>query len=199
MRKSAQDRRAEIARATLVLAFEAGPQQVTTGMIADRLGLTQPAIYKHFPRKDDIWLAVADHLSTGIRENIAHASRNAGTPSERLFQLVLGHLKLVKENPALPEIMVMRAKKDQQGVLQSKMQHSMAAFRQAMANQILAARALGEFRDDIDVSDAVTLIFGVVQSLVLRLLVNRDLETFLADGERLLELQLATFATDTRA
>src|SRR5690606_30451293 len=84
IRKTASDRRAEIADAAMSLAADVGPGQVSTGMIAERLGLTQPAIYKHFSRKDDIWLAVADHLTELIARNIARAAVAPLSPDARL-------------------------------------------------------------------------------------------------------------------
>src|SRR5690606_4431405 len=127
--KTARDRRAEIARVALDLAIDVGPGQVSTGMIADRLGLTQPAIYKHFPRKDDIWLAVADHLTERIARNIARAAAAPLPPDARLRMLILDHLEVVRDNPALPDIMVMRDAREAHGELRFRMQASMAGLR----------------------------------------------------------------------
>lgn len=194
MRKTAQDRKAEIQEAALSLAFDVGPDRVTTGMIANRLGLTQPAIYKHFPCKDGIWLAVADQLSGRIADNITRAETAALAPDVRLRMLVVDHLRLVQETPALPEIMVMRDAHATQGALRARMQASMAGFRNALIANARTAVAEGIFRADIDAKDAATLIFGIIQSLVLRMLLTRDPAILLADGERLLNLLLSGFA-----
>lgn len=194
VRKTASDRRAEIARAALSLAVDVGPGQVSTGMIADRLGLTQPAIYKHFPRKDDIWLAVADHLSAIIAQNIARAAAAPVAPDCRLRMLIMDHLEVVRENPALPDIMVMRDAREAQNELRSRMQASMAGLRRALVDNVRAAVAQGIFREAVDPADASTLLLGIIQSLVLRMLLSRDPQILLQDGERLLNLQLAGFS-----
>ena len=192
-RKSTEDRRAEIQQATLALAFEHGPRQVTTGMIAARLGLTQPAIYRHFPRKDDVWQAIARDLAARISQTIADAASTAG-PQDRLRQLVIGHLQLIHQTPALPEIMVMRDETAPQIAIRHEIQTSMAGFTQAMLGAIAEAQAAGAFRADIDARDIATLTLGVVQSLVLRLLVTRDPSVLLRDIDRLLDLQLSAFS-----
>lgn len=194
MRKTTLDRKIEIQRVALTLAFEVGLDRVTTGMIADQLGLTQPAIYKHFPRKDDIWNAVADQLTGRIADNITRAEQAVCPPDTRLRMLVMDHLQLVQENPALPEIMVVRDKQNARAIIQSRMQASMAQFRNALVANVSAAATEGIFRADIDAKDASTLVFGVVQSLVLRMLLNRNPDILLKDGERLLNLQLSGFA-----
>lgn len=194
IRKTAPDRRVEIARAALSLAVDVGPGQVSTGMIAERLGLTQPAIYKHFPRKSDIWLAVAEHMSALIAQNIARAGVAQVPPDARLRMLIMDHLEVVRDNPALPDIMVMRDTRETQSELRSIMQASMAGLRKALVDNVRAAVAQGIFRDAVDPADAATLLLGIVQSLVLRMLMGRDSQILRQDGERLLNLQLAGFS-----
>lgn len=192
-RKSTEDRRAEIQQAMLALAFEHGPGQVTTGMIAARLGLTQPAIYRHFPRKDDLWQALAQDLAARIAQSIHEASARTTTPLERLRHLVLGHLRLIHAAPALPEIMVMRDRTAPAVALRQEIQSSMAKFLQAMLGAISEAQAEGALRADINPRDIATLTFGIVQSLVLRLLVTHDPAVLLKDTDRLLDLQMLAF------
>ncbi len=193
IRKSAEDRKSEIEQTALDLAFKIGPTQVTTGMIAKKLGLTQPAIYRHYPKKDDIWAAIAAHLGEQIDQNIAASQNGNPAPAERLKKLVMGHLQLVKENPALPEFMVIRDKTDGHIVVQDSIQDAMTAFRVALVTNIRAAINAGDFRAGLDANDAATLIFGVVQSLVLRMMVTRNPAILMKDGQRLLDLQLAGF------
>ena len=190
VRKPAEDRKVEIVQTALTLAFKTGPDRVTTGMIADRLGLTQPAIYKHFPSKDDLWLAVELTLRAQIEANIQAASDPSLAPVARLRLLVMGHLNLVYKTPALPEIMVARNPRG----LQTGIQNSMSGFFKALTATIEEAQKNGFFQAGIPANDLAALIFGVIQSLVLRMLVNRDPTILRADGERLLDLQLSAFA-----
>jgi AcrR family transcriptional regulator len=194
VRKTTLHRRAEIQQAALRLAFDVGPDRVTTGMIADQLGLTQPAIYKHFPNKEDIWSVVSEQLSKHIADNITRSKNTAFPPDVRLRILVMDHLRLVQEYPALPEIMVTRNIRDRKAVLRIRMQTSMAGFRKAILANVRAAVENGIFRADIDAGDAATLILGIIQSLALRMLVTRNPDILMEDGERLLKLQLSGFA-----
>lgn len=193
-RKSARDRKAEILQAALDLAFETGPDRLTTGMIADRLGLTQPAIYKHFRNKEDIWQAVADRLCGLIAANITDTNELSLPPLDRVRRLVLGHLRLVRDHPALPEIMVMRDPTEAQSASLSQIRETMSGFRDILIDAIQEAKSDDRFRKDISAKDGATLIIGIIQGLVLRLLLSRDPEILLREGERLLDLQLSLFA-----
>jgi AcrR family transcriptional regulator len=186
-------RRAQIQRVTLALAFELGPERVTTGLIAKRLGVTQPAIYKHFAGKEDLWQSITELLAEQIADNIAQAAATARNPLDHLRRLVLGHLDLVRQTPALPEIMVSRNQKGAQKLVQHGMRASTVALSDALTGAIRAAQADGSLRSDIAAEDMSILVLGTVQSLVLRLLVSRNLAVLEADAERLLDLQLSAF------
>jgi len=194
IRKPAEDRKAEIVQTALALAFEAGPERVTTGMIAGHLGLTQPAIYKHFPRKDDIWQSAASILGTQIVENVLRARDPIKTPIDRLRMLVLGHLQLVIMTPALPEFVVARDLNGMQNAVRNEVRSSMTEFFNELSAIIEEAQNDGSLRADSDAMDLTALVFGVIQSLVLRMLVTRDPSILQKDGERLFDLQMSALA-----
>jgi TetR/AcrR family transcriptional regulator len=50
----AEERRAATVQAVVDLAAEQNPAEITTTAIADRMGLTQGALFRHFPTKDAI-------------------------------------------------------------------------------------------------------------------------------------------------
>lgn len=192
-RMPTQGRKHEIVQVALRLAFKVGPAQLTTGMIAADLGLTQPAIYKHFPSKNELMAEIAQHLGQRIRQNIERVHHVESTPMERLQNLVMGHLQLLEDYPALPEFMLLRDKNDGYINLHQTIQAAMMAFSAALETEVKSAIAKRQFRAKLNVADATTLIFGVIQSLVLRMLVSRNSGILKNDGARLLNLQLAGF------
>lgn len=192
-RKTSGDRKAEILATTLDLAFEVGPDHVTTGMIAGRLGLTQPAIYKHFPKKEDVWYAVSDALCVRISENARKNSQAGQDPVDMLRHLILGHLQMIAEVPALPEIMVTRDPSGALSEARHRIQAAMTEFRTALTLEFENARTAGLFRTGLRTDDGVMLLFGIIQSLVLRLIVTRNPASLVQDGKRLLDLQLSLF------
>ncbi len=200
-RAAPADRKAQILDTALALAFEAGPERVTTVAIAAWLGLSQPAIYRHFASKAGLWQAITARLGDAVRANIAEARALEAPPLARIRALLLGHLALIRQIPALPEIMLARdpgADRDR-AALRDGMRARMAEFQQALAALCAAAQAAGELRRGAEPRDLAALILGVLQSLVLRLLLSRDVAVLERDGARLLELQLRALAREERA
>jgi AcrR family transcriptional regulator len=53
----------------LRLADKLGPERLTTDAIANAVGLTQPGIFRHFPKKQDLWEAVAARVGAMMEAN----------------------------------------------------------------------------------------------------------------------------------
>lgn len=193
------NRRTQILDTALALAFDGGPNAVTTVAIAQCLGLTQPAIYRHFRSKADLWRAITDRLGGEIAANIDAATTLEAPAIDRLRALVLGHLALVSRTPALPEIMVARDSDDAKAAMRAAMRERILAFQAALVHLCAEAQSEDALRGNISPNDLATLLMGVLQSLVLRLLLNRDPTKLLDEGERLLSLQISAFARESEA
>src|SRR5262249_56157460 len=61
-RLSGEVRQQQIIETVLDLVAEHGADGVSVQAIADRIGLTQPAVFRHFPSKEAIWVAVMSWL-----------------------------------------------------------------------------------------------------------------------------------------
>ncbi len=188
-------RRAEIARVALDLAAEMGPAAVSTGMIAARLGISQPALYKHFRNKRDIWAGIGEEIATRITANLSRAQAEEHAPLARLRRQVLDHLRLIAEIPALPDIMLLRGHDDSLAPLRERVLEAMSEFHARLAEAAREAHGTGLFAPDVDPEDAASLVMGLIQNLVLRMALSGRPGDMTGDGERMLELLMRAFLT----
>ena len=100
-RRTAENRKAEIVAATLRLADELGPDRLTTQAIADAVGLTQPAIFRHFPTKQVLWQGVAKAMDDTMTKAWQAALACNSAPQDRLVALIQIQLRHIEENPAI--------------------------------------------------------------------------------------------------
>lgn len=106
VRKTAEERKEEIVRTSLALMAEVGPDRLTTGMIAAQIGLTQPAVFRHFPSKQDIYLGIVAWLRNQLLEVVWKDLD--GLALAQLRMLVERHLRLISANPAIPSLLFSR-------------------------------------------------------------------------------------------
>ena len=185
IRKSAEARRAEIVETAIRLAGELGPDRVTTQLIADAVGVTQPAIFRHFPAKTDIWLAVGEWIAPSDERGDPPLPDNTD-PAGQLRQLVAGHFAAIARNPAIPAILFSRELHAENEKLRAHIEKVMTRRRARFAALVAQAQAAGALPDTIPPEDFAALILALIQGLAMRWsLENRgfDLEE---EGGRLL-------------
>ena len=85
------------------LACESSPALITTADIATAIGVTQGAVFKHFPTKDAIWLAAMRWVRETLLHKVRAAAEEAATPVDALaLSLGLGFRRLQCTPDLLP-------------------------------------------------------------------------------------------------
>ena len=191
IRKSAEDRKKQIVETAIRLAGNLGPKRLTTQQLAYEIGVSQAAIFRHFPTKGHIWLAVAEHISRFMGQNTKLDGAKPG--QDVLLTMAKGHLNFVQRTPAVPAILFSQElhseNADLRAIFTKLMARNHAMFSRVVTQEISA----GNFRADLDADDAAYLVLALIQGLAMRWSLNdRDFD-LPAEGERLLKVQLRAF------
>lgn len=194
IRKSAETRKAEIIDATLRLADKLGPDRLTTEKIADAVGLTQPGIFRHFPKKQDLWEAVAARVGSMMEMRWKKAENGDSPATDRIRALIGAQLRLIQSTPAIPAILFSRELHTKNKGLRTAFFGLLIRFHKLIAGLVTQACAAGELRDDLDPDDAAYLIIGLIQGLAVRWSISGRNFDLTEEGSRLLELQLKGLA-----
>lgn len=186
-RKPAAARKAQIVDEAMRLAAELGPDRMTTQKLADAVGITQAAIFRHFPSKTEIWLAVADRIGSAMPAGLI---KSDAPPLARLRAIVQRQFEFIVKTPSIPAILYSRELHAENETLRKQFS-TMVAGRQALfAGLFKAAADAGDFRREIDPEDAARLVLAFIQGMAMRWSMEERRFDLVADGMRLLELQL---------
>ncbi|MCP4183960.1 MAG: TetR/AcrR family transcriptional regulator [Hyphomicrobiales bacterium] len=193
IRKSARERKSEIVETALLLAAEVGPDRLSTEALAAAVGISQPGIFRHFPKKSDIWQAVAERIAELLKENWTAMENEDLGSADRMRSFVTGHLTFLQTTPAIPAILFSRELHAENEVLRSffagLMQRVHHFVSQMIASEIKAQR----YHSKLDPNDAAYLILALIQGLAMRWSLNKRKFDLVEEGERLLALQLNGF------
>ena len=193
MRKSAQERKAEILATALRLADELGPDRLTTAAIAEAVGLTQPGIFRHFPTKQALWHALAAVISARLKAAWDEALAASASPEGRIAALVQTQLNLIEAHPAIPAILFSRELRVENGALRQTFVGLMTTFHGILAGELARAREAGTVRPDLDPADGAVLLISLVQGLAMRWSLGACGFALQPEGVRLLAVQMALF------
>ncbi|HEX5628385.1 MAG TPA: TetR/AcrR family transcriptional regulator [Usitatibacteraceae bacterium] len=160
-------RRQEIVATVLALARERGPDAITTQAIADRMGLTQGAVFRHFPDKQAIWLAVFAWVREALGAAIAQAVEKADSPLAKVEAAFLAHVAFIAANPGVPRVMFHEMQYPGDSPVRAEVRAMIASYRQRLTLLFRQAKAAGELPRELDATLAPVSYIGAVQGLVI--------------------------------
>lgn len=193
-RMSAEDRKSQIVDITLELLWSTSVEQLSTTVIAQKAGITQAAIFRHFPSKDDLWFEVLNIVSTRAQERWQAARDGVSDPAQRIRQVIDAQLKLITEYPAIPALIFHAGKFAAEDRLRPVHLGLMRAMRALLQSELLLLQMRGALVSEVSVSDCSDLVLGLVQGLVLRWILSDRSFDLRAEGQRLIDIQLALLA-----
>jgi AcrR family transcriptional regulator len=99
-------RRVEILDAAAMLFAEHGYADADTQVLADELHVGKGTIYRYFPSKRELFLAVADRAMRRLREEVDAAIADVEEPLERVAKAVRTYLDFFADHPEYVELLI---------------------------------------------------------------------------------------------
>lgn len=190
MRKSAELRKAEIVAAVLDLADRIGPDRVTTGAAAAAVGVSQAALFRHFPTKAAMWLAVADHVAGELAMEWERALAGSDGPIDRVKALMAAQLGQIAATPALPMLLFSRELNVGNEDLRAAFRSLLMKFQALIVAELARGQAAGFLRREVAPEDAAVLLTSLVQGMAIRWSLGARNFSLIGEGKRLLDVQL---------
>lgn len=170
-RMPTETRRAEIVAAAIDLAAQRSPAAITTTELAQALGLTQGALFKHFPSKDAVWLAVAEWTADTLLPLLEQAQAAEASPTRGLRAVFLAHVRFISAHPGVPRIVFHELQREDDSLARARVRLMLQAYRRLLDGLVGRAIDAGEAAADLDREAMVMLFIGAVQGLVMQSLV----------------------------
>ena len=171
-RRSSKERRALAIDAVIDLASGMNPADITTAAISERMGLTQGALFRHFPTKDAVLQAVMESVSERLLSRIDEAVREETAPLEALRAIFMAHVGFIESNPGVPRLLFSELQRTEE----TGAKRAVGAFLEASATRILVqldeAKKLGLVSPDICSRSAAMSLVGSVQGLVIQAMLS---------------------------
>ena len=167
-RKSADVRREEIIDASLALLASDGPRALTTGAIAGAVGVSQAAVFRHFPAKSAILVACVEAIGDRIGPAVDAALAEDGTAEARLRNVVRAIFHLAETIPAMPTTMFSREVHAEFPDLREMIRERRRRFADTLAEVLADGAHRGEFSPELDARAGAWLIIGLIHALLLR-------------------------------
>lgn len=180
----ADERRAVTVDTVVELAAEQNPSEITTSAIAKRMGLTQGALFRHFPTKDAILQAVMEWVAEQLLSRVDKAAESVSSPLQALEAVFMTHIDFVIQRPGVPRIIFGELQRAEETAPKRLVQTIVRRYGERLHKLIEAGKAAGELDPDLDSQAAATLFIGTIQGLVMQSLLAGDVGRIRSDAPR---------------
>ena len=167
-RLPAEARQAEMVQAVLALAARQEPASITTTDIAKVVGLSQGAVFRHFPNKQAIWLNVAQWLEASLLPLVEDAAGSSADSLVSLGNIFRAHLQFVQENPGVPRFIFHELQQPADSPVKQQVAAMLQRYSGILIRVLRQAKAQGAVVPGLDERAAATLFIGSIQGLVMQ-------------------------------
>ncbi len=178
----AEERREVTVETVIDLAAEQNPADITTGAIAKRMGVTQGALFRHFPSKDAILQAVMEWVAERLLARIDRAISAAASPLDALEAVFMTHIDFISEHPGVPRMLFGELQRAEQTMAKRMAQTLIQHYGERLGRLVAEGKERGELAQALDDKAAVTLFIGTIQGLVMQSLLAGDVRRIRASA-----------------
>ncbi len=193
---SADERRQLTVDTVVELAGTQNPSEITTAAIAERMNVTQGALFRHFPSKDAIWQAVMDWVAGRLLDRIDQAMEEAASPIGSLQAMFMSHVEFVIDHPGVPRMLFGELQRAESTPAKDVVRSLLQRYAKRLNATLEQAKAAGDVRNDTDAQAAAILFIGTIQGLVMQSMLSGDLAAARANAPRVFAIYLRGVAAD---
>lgn len=164
-RKPTEERKQELVDAALLELASTPLSTLSTRQLARRLGVSQPALFRHFRSREALLTATAAHALKHLRVHVAPVMAMNGSSRSRLQGLALAVAALVEELPGLPRLLFALPNADEPKLARS-LAHLNDGLRALVTTLLNEAQVAAEVPEGVPVGDAALLFLGMIQGAV---------------------------------
>ena len=162
------NRQMEIIDESIKLIAKGGIQELTIKNIANSIGISEPAIYRHFNSKIDILLSILSFFESNAKNLFQKIHSKNISYVKKIESIFLTHCKAFAENPPLATVIFSEEMFINEKVLAEKISSIMKLHKKEIFEIMKKGQKNGEIRNDIPSEQLSFIILGTLRLTVTR-------------------------------
>ncbi|NOZ93842.1 MAG: TetR/AcrR family transcriptional regulator [Acidobacteria bacterium] len=162
-------RQTEILDRTLELVRTGGLGGLTTKKIAERVGFSEAALYRHFPTKQTLVLGLMDRLEEMLVQPARQIAAEGDLPVvQRLERIVLHHVRLIREQNSLPILLLAEASASDDPELLGRMRSIFHGYLSVLEGLIREGQTAREVASAVEPDCLALALLGAPAAMAIR-------------------------------
>ncbi|NHZ84796.1 MAG: TetR family transcriptional regulator [Planctomycetia bacterium] len=160
------DRQQQIIQASLDIIANSGIHGLTIKNISKKVGISEPAIYRHFESKTDILLGIIAKMKESSSVNIFVSVDETQNTVDIIRNAFITRAKRFAKNPSIAAVIFSEAIFENNSQLAEAIESIMIKSQMKFSNIIKKGQSKGEIVDFVDAEQLALLIIGAFRLLV---------------------------------
>jgi AcrR family transcriptional regulator len=184
-KKDTKTRQAEIINMAIAVIGEMGASGLTTARLAERLGMSESNLYRHFNGKEAILSAVINEIGVLLMDNAALIAREKIPPEEKLRLIMISHLNEVEQRSGLPRLVFSEDIHIKYPALREKLVTRINGYLSTIESVVSEGREDGTFNPEISPKETARAYLGMMQFAAMRWSLSGFSFSLTEEGRRL--------------
>ena len=185
VKKDTLTRQAEIVDMAVEIIGGMGVSGLTTARLAERLGMSEPNLYRHFRDKEAILSAVVDEIGELLMDKAGAIADEDIPPEEKLRLIMASHVREVERRGGLPRLVFSEDMHVRYPALREKLMKRIGRYIATVEKVVAEGMEDGTFRRDIDPKETARTYLGMLQFAVMRWSISGFSFSLKEEGRRL--------------
>jgi len=173
-KQTTEVRQEQIKRAVLDIIFKDGLDQLSTRNLAQRVGISEGALFRHFRSKRDIMLSIMQDVKSNLISELRRIALSAEKSDKRLFSFLCEHVKYLIENKGITILLFSEAAHMNGKELKNNLHEILSEQKSLIIKTIKDGIGEGLWNKKLDVNDIATIYMGIPITLNIELTLNPD-------------------------
>ena len=181
------ERQKEIIEVAFKLISEKGIQGLTIKNLAKKIGITEPAIYRHYDSKIDILIAILEFFSNNTEQIFKNVLTNSDKAIDKIEHLFTKHFTSFSATPSLVSVIFSEEIFRNEPILIDKISEVINKNDRILTTIIISGQKNGEIRTDIKAKHLSVIIMGSLRLFVKKWQFSAYSYNLPKEGKRLFE------------
>ena len=174
-----------------------GIQNLTIKTLAEDIGLSEPALYRHFKSKNEILLSILEYFKMEMKNRIQGITHKPGyTASDEIRAIFNSQLQTFVNKPAIVSVIFAEGIFHFDQGLSHKVSEIMDMMQGYVKANITRGQGNGQYSKLIGASTLTTIIIGGMRMTVLKWKLSGHSSNLMKDGKAVLEGILKMISTN---
>jgi AcrR family transcriptional regulator len=171
-RRSTQVRREEIKAAVLTIIADRGFRALSTHALAESVGLSEGALFRHFPNKRAMILAIMEDVGRDMVAPLEAIAAGPGPAPERLQAFLCAHIRYLVEHRGITILLFSEAAHLNDVGLKRSLHAILIRLKEAIRRLVRDGQAAGVWDAAVDPDRAASLYLGIPTSLNIEMILS---------------------------